>query len=1316
MAKLNKLLIQGIRSFSPDDNKEQMITFSSPVTLILGQNGCGKTTIIESLKYAITGDIPSGSNLGRSFVHDPKIIRRPEVRGQIKLKLTDQRGESVVVTRTVQVTQKLKTVEFKTLDPVIQRKKPDGQIIQVGGRCVDVNLEMCNILGVSKAVLNFVIFCHQEDSNWPLEEGKKLKERFDAIFDATKLNNSLELILKMRKRFTDEIHHEEINLKTLLQIKEATDAKKDDLKDADSRMAVSQDQVNKLDKKLAPVQEKLSDIYAVESDYDNLNREQVKAQSVLHSLEKQQSELKKNIKNILQHETVDEINELIKGFRSHSQTWKQELLLAEKKVHQESKKLERLDEEMSQEQMNLGKMQKEEEDHIRSINSRNKVIVNLSQEFGLPVSNQNLDAEDGVSNFLHKINMKMKNANEDFEKLVRKFKSEENDMQCKVDAARDNKVKIEQEINMKRNQADNYQSEAWKVRTDLDEIDKSAGKLAALEKQLDQAKSRWESACKALNETECRSEIREIQEKCNMIDEQLNLVDEEVQNLQLLSSEQAQLDMQMKLKSETEAKAKKIRNKHIDTLRHLLQSVPQKNIKNALDGCLVKLGHQIIGINNKLTENQKEVASLEVKRSHKKDQLDNLEKELKRNEDSIYNLCGRNDFNEYVANVSDKVQELQDLRGTLTSSEYMFRRYIQKLEEKDPCCPLCHREFEDNSDAVELVTELNNKMREVPTRLVDSKKQLEIKLKEYDNLLQMKPTYERIDVLQKKEIPTVRKELQDIEINLDTTRNKVENLKSELIGPKTDEQMGRDIQSDIGFLDQSLADLSRIELEIEKLKAHMPSGSTRTLEEALDEQKQLRSEVSNLRSLLNSKQEKLRLYTEDINNLREHKNTLQEQKIKLESGQQKRKQLSERMDELEALQTLIMEEIRQSEEKFEEFKNDLDLITRDKENTVKRNHKNVEDERNKLLDLKRRIDEMNNCHKQILSYGNSGAGDKLHSLRQRLVELDSDRESSANKIKALNEQINLTKEKILNQQIEERELEDNKLLKEKQSESAELKKKIDEIKTRIGSFRFKNIEIEKKQLLKEEAEIKEEKSQFEGRIKELKEVLTSLHRDLNLDMYKNADKYYIKSFREVEVKKIVVSDLQKYYQALDWSLISLHKERMKKINMIIRELWRKIYRGNDIDFIEIKTDSAEPSGTASLKKRNYNYKVVQVKHDCEIEMRGRCSAGQKVLASLVIRIALAEILSGNCGILALDEPTTNLDQDNIDSLSEALTELINTKMERKDFQLILITHDDEFLKRLMNVEKLSYYYRVSRNSSGNSVIRKHRVNEYRNTN
>ena len=55
-------------------------------------------------------------------------------------------------------------------------------------------------------------------------------------------------------------------------------------------------------------------------------------------------------------------------------------------------------------------------------------------------------------------------------------------------------------------------------------------------------------------------------------------------------------------------------------------------------------------------------------------------------------------------------------------------------------------------------------------------------------------------------------------------------------------------------------------------------------------------------------------------------------------------------------------------------------------------------------------------------------------------------------------------------------------------------------------------------------------------------------------------------------------------------------------------------------------------------------RVVMVKNSTEMDMRGRCSAGQKVLASLIIRLALAETFSATCGIIALDEPTTNLDR------------------------------------------------------------------------
>jgi DNA repair protein RAD50 len=73
-------------------------------------------------------------------------------------------------------------------------------------------------------------------------------------------------------------------------------------------------------------------------------------------------------------------------------------------------------------------------------------------------------------------------------------------------------------------------------------------------------------------------------------------------------------------------------------------------------------------------------------------------------------------------------------------------------------------------------------------------------------------------------------------------------------------------------------------------------------------------------------------------------------------------------------------------------------------------------------------------------------------------------------------------------------------------------------------------------------------------------------------------------------------------------------------------------------------------------RRQYNYRVAMHKNGVEMDMRGRCSAGQKVLASLIIRMALAEAFSSKCGVLALDEPTTNLDEDNIASLSDTILE------------------------------------------------------------
>lgn len=79
-------------------------------------------------------------------------------------------------------------------------------------------------------------------------------------------------------------------------------------------------------------------------------------------------------------------------------------------------------------------------------------------------------------------------------------------------------------------------------------------------------------------------------------------------------------------------------------------------------------------------------------------------------------------------------------------------------------------------------------------------------------------------------------------------------------------------------------------------------------------------------------------------------------------------------------------------------------------------------------------------------------------------------------------------------------------------------------------------------------------------------------------------------------------------------MIEYHEERMGTVNKIMSKLWKHIYKGTDTSSIEISTEHTENVGS---NKRTYNYKLVQTKHGCKMDMRGRCSAGQKVRIELI---------------------------------------------------------------------------------------------------
>merc|ERR1712200_349896 len=119
-------------------------------------------------------------------------------------------------------------------------------------------------LGVSKPILNYVIFCHQEDSNWPLEEGKKVKDKFDEIFDSAKYKNCLNNIKEVRKANMENAKTMDMNVKHYKSDSELCREKQRDLRKKQKS----------LEKTEAEVEEHKQDAKPLEKRYESLLEEE----------------------------------------------------------------------------------------------------------------------------------------------------------------------------------------------------------------------------------------------------------------------------------------------------------------------------------------------------------------------------------------------------------------------------------------------------------------------------------------------------------------------------------------------------------------------------------------------------------------------------------------------------------------------------------------------------------------------------------------------------------------------------------------------------------------------------------------------------------------------------------------------------------------------------------------------------------------------------------------------------------------------------------------------------------------------------------
>lgn len=110
----------------------------------------------------------------------------------------------MVATRSLQLTVKKATRQQKTLEGSLLMIK-DGERTAISSRVAELDQIMPQYLGVSKAILDSVIFCHQDESLWPMSEPSVLKKKFDEIFEALKYTKAIDNIKIIRKNQNEEL-------------------------------------------------------------------------------------------------------------------------------------------------------------------------------------------------------------------------------------------------------------------------------------------------------------------------------------------------------------------------------------------------------------------------------------------------------------------------------------------------------------------------------------------------------------------------------------------------------------------------------------------------------------------------------------------------------------------------------------------------------------------------------------------------------------------------------------------------------------------------------------------------------------------------------------------------------------------------------------------------------------------------------------------------------------------------------------------------------------------------------------------------------
>eukprot|EP01119_Soliformovum_irregulare_P016817 TRINITY_DN4920_c0_g1_i2.p1 TRINITY_DN4920_c0_g1~~TRINITY_DN4920_c0_g1_i2.p1 ORF type:complete len:1001 (-),score=480.92 TRINITY_DN4920_c0_g1_i2:555-3383(-) len=742
--------------------------------------------------------------------------------------------------------------------------------------------------------------------------------------------------------------------------------------------------------------------------------------------------------------------------------------------------------------------------------------------------------------------------------------------------------------------------------------------------------------------------------------------------------------------------------------KHLKQMPEVSKLKSQLEKEISAKSKQLSELDRKWQDQKNQHSQAKGKFELHEAQVKSLKSDLADKRKKL-SVVGNRSLPDLIKEAEENIGKRNKDTIMTESASRMYGKYLELTKQHDEC-PLCERSFQ-SKEKKSFMLKLEEMLNEVPEALRKNKETLKEQQMMLEQLNALHPDYVAQLRIENEDLPAAQKSIDQIKSDIErlqiiaeTTGNEVEEIKKSI----EDLNGLLPMCSSLIYLENDSAGLTK-EIQVEESKLKAVSSDVRSLDDLNEELAKFQKDSEEAGESIERDRKKSMEIQRKLDEKKKTIDKLKDELFNMKGIGGELKKLSEKKSELENANVALLAEFEENSEKIQRKTLEMAEVQAKKTKTDKEGMRQEEE-------ISSEKDNFQKMFNQLTNQCRQAEKENPDEIRRKIGKIEQDQKSAEAKISEISAEIEKANKKLsesrdqsAQRDLEKSNLQNNIKHRAQLRRIEDTDKKIVELEAKYAKSASSLQEIEKQlsKVEKEYSTLKSEKDQKIGakatRMATIKERQRQLR---SKPEYATADQDHQEMIIHLKTTEMAEADLDKYYHALDKALMKYHTVKMEEINKIIKEIWENTYRGNDIETLEIRCDA-----DTSAKARSYHYSLVMIKNGTALDMRGRCSAGQKVLASLVIRLALAETFCLNCGILALDEPTTNLDRHNVESFANALVNILETRSQQTNFQLIIITHDEEFVQLIGKSKHADYYWRVSKDAHQHSTIERQDIQD-----